>query len=129
MRRVLLAEVAPDWLLTQIDEGWFDHYSHRCDEYRFPKAQTERLEFAEIIGTDGHHLLSAVYAPTAPAWLAELPAVETLRRVWVQQFFVEEGRCRWRNHDHIPPPALIIASPSESLCSFRGQAQPRLDWL
>ena len=107
----VLAEVAPDWLLTQIDEEWFDRYSHRFDEYRFPKAQTERLEFAETIGTDGHQLLTAVYAPTAPAWLAELPAVETLRRVWVQQFFVEERRCRWRNNDNIPPPALIIASP------------------
>jgi transposase len=31
----VLAEVAPDWLLTQIDEGWFDRYSHRFDEYRF----------------------------------------------------------------------------------------------
>jgi len=31
--------------------------------------------------------------------------------VWVQQFFVEEGRCRWRSNDNIPPPALIIASP------------------
>lgn len=111
MRGVLLAEVAPDWLLTHIDEEWFDRYSPRFDEYRFPKAQTERLEFAETIGTDGHQLLSAVYAPTAPAWVADLPAVETLRRVWVQQFFVEEGRCRWRNNDTIPPPALLIASP------------------
>jgi len=107
----VLAEVAPDWLLAQIDAGWFDRYSRRFDEYRFPKAQTERLELAESIGTDGHRLLTAVYEPTAPAWLAELPAVETLRRVWVQQFFVEEGRCRWRSNENIPPPALIIASP------------------
>jgi transposase len=106
-----LAEVAPDWLLAQIDAEWFDRYSRRFDEYRFPKAQTERLALAETIGTDGHRLLTAVYAPTAPAWLAELPAVETLRRVWVQQFFVEEGRSRWRSNEHIPPPSLIIASP------------------
>ena len=106
-----MAEVAPDWLLAEIDAEWFDRYSHRFDEYRFPKAQTERLEFAETIGTDGHRLLTAVYAPTAPSWLADLPAVETLRRVWVQQFFVEEGRCRWRSNEQIPPPSLIIASP------------------
>jgi transposase len=107
----VLAEVAPEWLLGQIDEPWFDRYSHRFDEYRFPKAQSERLEWAETIGTDGYHLLTAVYAPTAPIWIAELPAVQTLRRVWVQQFFVEEGRCHWRTNDTIPPPALIIASP------------------
>ena len=108
---VLLAEVAPDWLLSHIDEGWFDRYSRRFDEYRFPKAQTERENFARMIGTDGYRLLSAAYAPTAPAWLAEVPAVETLRRVWIQQFFVEEGRCHWRSNEQIPPPALIIASP------------------
>ncbi len=107
----VLAEVVPDWLLAQIDEEWADRYSRRFDEYRFPKAQTEREAFAETIGTDGYRRLPAVYAPTAPAWLAELPAVETLRRVWVQQYFVEEGRCHWRSAEQIPPPALLIASP------------------
>ena len=29
----------------------------------------------------------AVYAAGAPVWLSELPAVETLRRIWVQQFY------------------------------------------
>ena len=107
----VLAEVAPDWLLAHTPPEWFERYSHRFDEYRFPKAQSQRLELAETIGTDGHHLLTAVYEPSAPAWLATLPAVETLRRVWVQQFFVEEGRYRWRSNENIPPPALIIASP------------------
>lgn len=120
--------MAPDWLLTQINAEWFDRSSRRFDEYRFPKAQSERLELAELIGTDGHQLLTAVYAPTAPAWLAELPAVALLRRAWVQQYFVEEGRSRWRSNEHILPPSLIIASPYESLCAFRRQAQPRLDW-
>src|SRR5258708_6480289 len=108
---IVLAEVDPDWLLAQTPPEWFDRYSHRFDEYRFPKAQTQRLELAETIGTDGHQLLTAVYAPAAPAWLADLSAVETLRRVWVQQYFVEEGHCRWRSNEQIPPPSLIIASP------------------
>jgi hypothetical protein len=64
---VLLAEVAPDWLLAQIDAEWFERYSRRFDEYRFPKALTERLEFAETIGADGYRLLTALYAPTTPA--------------------------------------------------------------
>jgi transposase len=107
----VLAEVAPDWLLAHTPPEWFERYSRRFDEYRFPKAQSQRLELAETIGTDGHHLLAAVYEPSAPAWLAELPAVETLRRVWIQQFFVDEGRYCWRSNENIPPPALIIASP------------------
>ena len=64
-----------------------------------------------MIGTDGRRLLTAVYEPLAPAWLRELPAVETLRRVWVQQFFEEAGRCRRFRNDNIPPPSLLIASP------------------
>lgn len=107
----VLAEVAPDWLLAQTPPEWFERYSRRFDDYRFPKAQTERLELAETIGSDGSRLLTAVYEAMTPAWLAELPAVETLRRVWVQQYFVEEGRCHWRGNENIPPPSLIIASP------------------
>jgi transposase len=107
----VLAEVAPDWLLAQITPEWFERYSRRFDEYRFPKAQTHRLEVAETMGADGSQILTAVYESSAPAWLRELPAVEPLRRVWVQQFFVEEGRCRWRSNENIPPPALMSASP------------------
>jgi len=36
---VLLAEVAPDWLLAQTPQEWFERYSHRFDEYRFLKAR------------------------------------------------------------------------------------------
>jgi transposase len=120
--------VAPDWLLAQTPPEWFERYSRRFDDFRTPSAQTERLELAETIGADGSRLLAAVYAPTAPAWLADLAAVETLRRVWVQQYCVAEGRCRWRSNEEIPPPSLIMASPYESLCPLRRQAQPRLDW-
>jgi transposase len=98
------AVVAPDWLLAQTPPEWFERYSRRFDDYRFPKAQTERLELAETIGADGSRLLTAVYEPTSPTWLAQLPAVETLRRVWVQQYFVEEGRCRlsWEREHSSP---------------------------
>ena len=107
----VLAEVAPDWLVAQITPEWFERYSRRFDEYRLPKAHTERETLAEMIGADGHRLLSAIYEQTAPAWLRDLPAVEILRQVWVQQFFEEEGRCRRLRNDNIPPPSLLIASP------------------
>ena len=51
-------------------------------------------------------------APDAPAWLGQVPAVETLRRVWVQQFAVDAGRVRWRTEaDGVPPARLFISSP------------------
>lgn len=43
-----------------------------------------------LIGTDGDRLLSAIYAEDAPYWLREVPAVETLRRVWLQQYYIKE---------------------------------------
>ena len=40
---------------------------------------------------DGYHLLGAVYATGAPV-LRQLPAVPVLRRVWLQQYYREDGR-------------------------------------
>ena len=46
-------------------------------------------------------MLAAVYAEAAPAWLRHLPAVETLRSVWVQNYYREspevgaEASMRW----------------------------------
>ena len=43
--------------------------------------------------------------------MREVPAVETLRRVWVQQFRRDDGAVRWRAADDIPPAAVFIGSP------------------
>jgi transposase len=59
-------------------------------------------------------LLSAVYAADAPGWLREVPAIDVLRRVWVQNFVPTERGVRWRTEeDGLPPAALFIASPYE----------------
>lgn len=44
MRRVLddLARVAPDWLLEQISQDWFDRYGARIEQYRLPDKAGER---------------------------------------------------------------------------------------
>ena len=56
--------------------------------------------------------LDRTLCPQAPGWLREEPAVETLRRVWVQQFYREDGCVRWRTeHEGIPPARLFISSP------------------
>jgi len=105
-----LAAVAPDWLRSQVPADWFVRYGRRFEEYRLPDALAERTALAEQIGADGRHLLAMVFASEAEAWLAQVPAVETLRRVWVQQFYAAES-ARWRAARDLPPSAVVISSP------------------
>lgn len=106
-----VAQVAPDWLLTQITTEWFDRYGPRAEEYRLPKGEAPRKALAETIGADGMKLLTAIYAPTAPAELRELPAVEILRQVWVHQYYTIDGQLRWRLAEDLPPAGTRFDSP------------------
>jgi len=85
-----LATVAPDWLRPQISSEWFDRYGKRCEAYRLPKGKAEQKQYAEVIGADGRQLLSAIYDIKAPQWLREIPMVQILRQVWVQQYYLRE---------------------------------------
>jgi transposase len=115
----VLATVAPEWLRGVAPPAWFARYGRRLDEYRLPKEGPARLALAAQIGADGRRLLTATHAPTAPAWLREVPAVATLRRVWVQQYHApDEGEDqdqppRWRGDDELPPAARLVASPHD----------------
>jgi transposase len=107
-----LAVVAPEWLRDHSSPEWVERYGRRTDESRFPTAAEERQAYACQLGEDGHALLAAICGPGTPSWLGEVPAVETLRRVWVQQFAVDAGRVRWRTDaDGVPPARLFISSP------------------
>src|SRR5918911_1104546 len=46
-------------------------------------------------------------------WRRQVPALETLRQVWVQQFPWSEGVWRWREADNLPPASRTIYSPYE----------------
>ena len=110
-----LAVEAPDWLRTHAEAAWVERYGKRITEYRLPQADAERQALLEIIGQDGYRLLEALYQESGPSELRELRAVQTLRQVWVQQYY----RCddpsaalvRWRTRDEQPPSAQIISSP------------------
>jgi transposase len=107
-----LAVVAPDWLKENSQPEWVDRYGKRVDDYYLPKNPDERQAYAGLIGTDGHRLLDAVYAPETPPWLAPVPAVEILPSVWVQPFYRTEKEIRWRTEQEgFPPCLLMIGSP------------------
>jgi transposase len=118
-----LAVTTPAWLRSHADPTWGDRYSKRITEYRLPQADAERDALAVTIGQDGYRLLEAIYDPATPQHLRELPAVETLRQVWVQQFY----RCddpaapvvRWRTTGDQPPSAQIISSPYDTEARYK----------
>jgi transposase len=113
MRHALnsLAVAAPEWLRAHSKPEWLDRYGPRFEDYRLPTHQSERQAYAELIGADGAWLLATVDAPSAPAWLHELPALQTLRRVWIQNYLFNGSRFVWRDSDNIPPASLFISSP------------------
>jgi transposase len=107
----ILSAVAPAWLRTHAAAEWVARYGRRAEEGRLPTKKEERQELAATIGADGTALLTAAYASDAPQWLREVPAVETLRRVWVQNYRQDEEGVQWRDDDDIPPSSLFISSP------------------
>ena len=106
-----LAAAGPGWLAPLIDSSWADRYGARIDSYRFPQGEDARGQWAEQVGQDGFALLDAVGASQAPAWLRQIPAVQTLRRAWVQQYHRDEKGVRWREGNDLPPGGQRLASP------------------
>ena len=106
-----LAIVAPEWLLEHSQPEWVDRYGKRLDEERLPAGEEARQAWGESVGQDGMFLLHALFDPQAPTWLGEIPAVDVLRRVWVQNYQQSEGKLSWRSLDNIAPAALYISSP------------------
>ena len=113
-----LATVAPEWLRQQAPPEWFDRYAARVEETRLPKGQEARYAHAEVIGGDGYRLLEALRRDAAAAWLWQVPAVEILRRVWLCQFYVEDGRVRWRTAADLAPAGQRINSPYDPEATF-----------
>ena len=133
-----LAVVAPAWLQAQLQptwDEWVERYGQRFTDYRLPRAEPAQVALAEAIGVDGRRLLSAIYDPASPPWLREVPAVETLRQVWVQQYHAipagpagavghasqddpPPGTPRWRGDRDLPPASQFIQSPYDSDARF-----------
>jgi transposase len=109
-----LAVAAPDWLRGQARPEWVERYHRRSDEYRLPKGTAARQALADQIGADGFALLLALQAPDAPPGLVAEPAVETLRRTWLQNFLQTEGATHFRTpEDGLPPASQFLSSPHD----------------
>jgi transposase len=128
LRHVLneLATVAPEWLSKQVSRDWFDRYSSRLEQSRLPPTKQEQQQLAITIGCDGHQLLSAIYDGKAPQPLQQLPCVEILRQVWVQQYYLDTGVVQWRTTDNLPPNKQLIFSPYDP--EARNRTKRQMNW-
>jgi transposase len=98
MRQALntLATVAPAWLKAHVPVEWFDRYGKPFSDYRMPKTEAEQQALVETIGQDGYQLWQWIAEREDQDWMRQIPAVEILRQVWVQQFYIEADQIRWR---------------------------------
>jgi len=79
----------------------------------------------ELIGQQGRELLDAVCDPAAPQGLCQVPAIESLRHVGLQNSRRVDDVVRWRSSEDLPPASRYIGSPSdeEAHCSKKRRTQ------
>jgi len=118
-----LTAAAPHWLAQVLDPSWTRRYAARIDTWRLPTSKTKKDALILDYARDGFALLGAVYAPGQPGWLRELPAVQTLRLVLLQNYTrtVRGGREVVKRRektedggDGLPPGEDRIASPYDT---------------
>ena len=117
-----LAAAAPDWLASVIEVSeWSTRYGARVDSWRLPTSATKRERLAQLYGGDALALLRAIHAETAPPWLRELPAVQVLRTMLIQNYYIHtnaRGReviSRREPEKHgLPPAHHRLSSPYDT---------------
>lgn len=107
-----IAKESSEWLHQFFQAEWLNRYCPRAINVRIPHSAAGRQEFAESVGRDAHTLLDAVYHWSDLLETKEIAAVEILRRIMVQQFYVNEKGIHWRTGiEGIPPSIIFINSP------------------
>ena len=74
---------------------WLERYGPRASEYRFPSGEDKRQQFLHLVGQDGWGLLSAIAANPQSHWMLSIPAIDTLQRIWKQDYLPQEEGGTW----------------------------------
>lgn len=89
--------VDDQWLAPLITPEWVGRYGDAVHGDWLTRHGVDLAAYVLQVGVDGMTLLQAVYRNDTPAAIARLAQVETLRQVWVQQYFHDsDGRLCWR---------------------------------
>jgi transposase len=109
-----IASVAPEWIRLNTPSDWIERYGCRVEEYRLPKTESGRTDYANQIGIDGHHLLAAIDSDPHFRWLSKISAINNLRMVWIYNFYLFDQSVNFRDKDNIPPATTNIVSPYDA---------------
>ena len=126
-----LSGVVPTWVQQHVPPAWYTRYGLRSDQARLPKDASKREALARQIGADGYQLAEWVRTADPSLGLRELPALEALRRIWLQQYY----RCTapglevlcWRTGAEQPPAAVRLASPYD--LEARSRSKRETHWV
>ena len=107
-----LAIAAPQWLRERAPEDWFSRYGRPVYD-NLPKGVSARKEYAETVGKDGRLLLSWIGDCSSPgfSWLRQIPAVESLEKIWENQYRLDDGELIWREAKELPRAGERLDSP------------------
>jgi hypothetical protein len=108
-----LAAAAPGWLAPLTGSSWADATAPGSTATGSPR------EKMPVPGGPGRSARTASRCwtpstrpgPRAPAWLRQIPAVQTLRRAWDEQYHRDGTGVRWREGSDLPPGGQRLASP------------------
>ena len=120
-----LAAAHPGWLAQRVCvPDWNRRYGARIDSWRLPAGKAKRDALTLEFAADGYALAAACYDQAAPGWLRDIPAVQALRTVLVQNFtrtVDAQGRQVIRRRepeagggDGVPPAHLKLSSPYDT---------------
>ena len=84
-----LAATDPEWLRSVAKPVWFERYTKRIEDYRFPKGKDARHKLILKVAEDGYYLLDALKVK-ADQTLTKRPQVPVFKQVW-KHHFVKEG--------------------------------------
>ncbi len=112
-----IAKIMPEWLLEQVSDEWFEKYSRRIEDYRLPKSNQARSDYAKVVGTDGFQLLKAIDQSNHKL-VTKLPMVSILRQVWEHQFEINEGEVQLIPAKELKPSGERFESPYDPEAHF-----------
>jgi len=122
-----IAKESPEWLNQMFQDEWLHRYYVRGGNVRIPHSAAGRQEFAEMVGRDAHALLDAVYHWSDLLFNQKIAAIEILRRVVIQQFYVDEDGVHWRTDSEGTPPSIIFINSPYDLEAHYGKKRS-LQW-